>query len=230
MPSMGSKTHAVVPTDPMEWRPQVARSTNRPAPIQDPIVEPFWSGTRVILHFHAEPLRVSFIDRIGDDVTDAVPKVESEIARAILAFDAVIDGVLTPQATRGSEGAAVIHDAHITPTSIFFARDPGIDVERPGALPKDPILAFVAVDLLRIDGQTLLDLPLLERKRLLEAAIAPSERVRVSPFTRPPADPWVASWKGAGLKGALLKAANGRYVPGSSASDWIVISRIHQHR
>ena len=92
------------------------------------------------------------------------------------------------------------------------------------------VLAFVAVDLLVVDGQSLLDLPLLERKRLLESIIVPSERVRVSPYTRPPVDPWVASWKGAGLKGAIIKAANGRYSPGAEVSDWLTITRIHQRR
>ena len=37
-----------------------------------------------------------------------------------------------------------------------------------------------------IDGSRLLDLPLLERKRLLDGALEPSELVRITPFVRPP--------------------------------------------
>ncbi len=220
---------AKIPTDPRDWRPQVARTTNRPIPIIDPIVEPLWTGTRVLAHFQADPPSLVLIDDLGDDVLDAIPNVGAELAKAIIAVDAVVDGILTTQATRSSEGASVVHDALVSPAGFLFGRRPAIDVHRDAAPRDEAVLAFVAVDLLQVDGQTLFDLPLLERKRLLDGVIAPSERVRVSPFTRPPADPWVVSWKGAGLKGAIIKAANGRYSPGAQVSDWTTITRIHQH-
>ena len=47
--------------------------------------------------------------------------------------------------------------------------------------------AFVATDLLWIDGQPIDDVPLLERKRLLEAVLDESYLVRVSAFVRPSA-------------------------------------------
>ena len=84
-------------------------------------------------------------------------------------------------------------------------------------------MAFVAVDLLRVDGQDLLGVPLLERKRLLEGVVRPSTLVRVSPFTRPPLSQWLATWKASGFSGAILKAANGPYEPGSVARDWAYV-------
>jgi bifunctional non-homologous end joining protein LigD len=89
---------------------------------------------------------------------------------------------------------------------------------------------FVAVDLLRIDGSSLLDVPLLERKRLLESVIAPSPLLRLSPHVRPPIDPWIATWKSMGLRGGILKAANSRYHPLDDTVEWRVVERLNRRR
>jgi hypothetical protein len=231
-------------TDTGAWRPQVPLATRRAPTIRDPILEPLWSGTRVLVHFeaaipsadedetsasHPEPRLLRLVDEKGRDVTAGEPVVVRELGLAVLALDAVVDGILTTQATRGSEGTSIVHRPQVSRGSVFLPRDAGIDVVRPGD-DRELVMAFVAIDLLRLDGQPLLDLPLLERKRLLEAVVDPSERVRVSVFTRPPVDPWVASWKAAGFRGAMLKGANGRYEPGGYAADWTEVTRLQQRR
>ena len=206
----------------------MAVSSNRHAPITDPIVEPLWSGWRVLVHFDsAQPLAVKLIDQFGDNVADTEPDVVAELSDAILAVDAIIDGILTAQATRSAEGVAVFHDAHLNATNVFMARKPDVDIERPGIDDPTPV-ALVCLDLLRVDGQDLLDVPLLERRRILEGLVRGGDLVRVSPFTRPPVDSWVASWKAAGFKGAMLKSANGRYVPGRQTTDWVPLTRLRQ--
>jgi len=50
--------------------------TRVPVTVKDPIVEPLWSGTRVLVHFEAaSPQPVSLIDELGDDITLALPEV-----------------------------------------------------------------------------------------------------------------------------------------------------------
>ncbi|MBA3797229.1 MAG: hypothetical protein H0X20_08380, partial [Chloroflexi bacterium] len=179
---MAAQNAEAIPADPLEWRPQVPMLTRRAPSISDPIVEPLWTGTRTMLHFEAAPdgppRRLTLIDSDGHDVTAREPELSDEIGRCLMAFDAVIDGILTIQATRGGEGAAIIHQAAIGRGSIFMPRDAGIDVERKDAHP-DQVLAFVALDLLQVDGQPLFDLPLLERKRILESLVQQTELVRV---------------------------------------------------
>ena len=85
---------------------------------------------------------------------------------------------------------------------------------------------FIAVDLLRVDGTSLLDVPLLERKRLLESVVAPGPLVRTSTHVRPPIDSWIATWKSLGLRGGILKAANSRYVPGDRHIEWRLVERL----
>jgi ATP-dependent DNA ligase len=230
---MERRLRTAIPDDPLDWRPQVPVVARRSPTVRDPVVEPMWSGTRVIAHFEANEQgrvrRLVLIDEDGFDVSKDEPEVLDELGRSVLAFDAVIDGILTVQATRGGEGASVIPEAHVTAVGMLLGRDATIDIERPEA-ERPGVVAFVALDLLRLDGQTLFDLPLLERKRLLEGTLKGGDLVRVSPFTRPPAAPWVASWKSAGFRGAMLKGANSRYEPGGESADWAAITRIDSRR
>ncbi|MEA2026893.1 MAG: hypothetical protein U9O18_09390, partial [Chloroflexota bacterium] len=85
---------------------------------------------------------------------------------------------------------------------------------------------FIAVDLLRVDGASLLDVPLLERKRLLESIIDQGDLVRVSAHVRPPIDTWVGTWKAMGLRGGILKAANSRYHPSDDTIEWRIVERL----
>lgn len=225
-----------IPADPLAWRPQTPLPTRRPLQIHDPLVEPLWSGTRVMAHVDdrwsapdGPGAAVRLIDAFGVDLASEEPVLTAAIRAAVLAQDAVIDAILTDQATRGGVGAAIIAEPRVSMMRMLAKQDPTVDVERKD-VNADPVEAFVALDLLRLDGQSLLDVPLLERKRLLESVVAESELVRVSVHARPPVDGWVASWKSAGLKGAILKSANSRYVPGGQSHEWRTVTRMARGR
>ena len=83
-------------------------------------------------------------------------------------------------------------------------------------------LAFVAVDLLEIDGTNLLDIPLLERKRLLDSVLWENLRVRKSPFLRLPLNSFLPTWRAAGFSGLAYKDPNGRYRPGERNDGWVL--------
>ncbi len=78
------------------------------------------------------------------------------------------------------------------------------------------------IDLLWLDDTSLLDIPLLERRRLLEAVVLESDGVRLGAFVRPPIERWVASWRSQGFGGLTYKAANSRYLPGQPNPDWVI--------
>jgi ATP-dependent DNA ligase len=81
-------------------------------------------------------------------------------------------------------------------------------------------VVFVAVDLLMLDGDPLLDVPLLERKRLLDGLVVPDELVRLGIHVRPPIDPWLATWRNLGFRQLAYKEANSRYRPGEANEAW----------
>ena len=176
--------------------------------MDNPVAEPIWSGDRVLAFFR-EAVRddewgtVEVVDQEGNDALDRAPRAFDQLRRSILATEAVIDGIITSQTV-----------------------DPGVSMEFDqdrARLGRD--LAFVALDLLRIDNQTLFDIPLLERKRLLEGLIQQNPLVRLSPWVTPPIHAWLRTWRSAGFRGAIVKAANSRYVPGSKTAEWAILEK-----
>jgi hypothetical protein len=75
------------------------------------------------------------------------------------------------------------------------------------------VVALVAIDLLWLDGQPLFDVPLLERKRLLESASDRSDVIRRGQFIRPPIDTWMGSWRALGFSSITFKTATGDTAP-----------------
>jgi bifunctional non-homologous end joining protein LigD len=219
--------------DPLEWRPQNPRPSRIAPVIRDAILEPKWHGTRVLAHFDsqrgggARPAWVKLVDEDGADATEFEPAVADALAAAVQAMDAVLDGFLTHQATRTGEGTSMSLRANVSPLQPLLPGRADVDVVASElGKPQETPIAFVAVDLLRLDGEELLDLPLLERKRLLEGVLSAGELVRVSPFARPPIGQWLASWKSAGFEGIVAKGANSRYRPSSETEEWAVYTRL----
>ena len=95
---------------------------------------------------------------------------------------------------------------------------------RPAETDHTSPLAFVAIDLVEIDGDSLLDVPLLERKRLLDSAVDETHLVRRGAYVRPPVDSWLVAWRSVGFGELAYKAANSRYLPGRPNDDWATVT------
>jgi hypothetical protein len=201
------------------WRPMWF-GRRRSGDIPQPLIEPLWEGIRVLVH--VEPGGIArIVDGVGTDLTSRNAEVAAALAPAVDAETAILDGYLTSQATRSGEGAAIVVVEAPTASQMVGQMFLGKSGERAitGAadapeLPHDrgDLVAFVAVDLLEVD--------LLERKRLLDGVLTASDLVRVGLYVRPPVGPWLVSWRSIGFKRIALKAQNGRYVPGAEAEDW----------
>ena len=230
---MPAKAASVIPADPHDWRPQRIKHGRFVPQIVDPMVEPLWSGTRVIVHYrdsdkHDQWGDIEVLDEYGEDATQDAPMALDFLRRSVLATEAVIDGVISTQATGGGEGLAVVLQGRTKPLQRMFIGGPASDVtfEPPKYGRHEGQPAFVALDLLSLDNQQLFDVPLLERKRLLEATISESELVRLSPVVRPPLRQWFATWRSAGFKGLIIKSSNSRYEPGGQTSQWATVERM----
>jgi hypothetical protein len=227
MPEM-TATDALDLATPM--RPQRIGTTSTKA-IGDPLVEPSWSGVHVIAA--AQGGRAVLLEEgepvAGHDVI--VSALATTIATT--AEGVILDAYLTKQTASDQPG--VFTGADITPSTTDFLPQSLVGKRRTRReellrereaestartfLPED-IVALVAVDLLWLDGAWLLDVPLLERRRLLEAVVPGGELVRPGMYIRPPIDPWIGSWRAQGFGAVTFKAANSRYRPGETTSDW----------
>jgi len=219
------------------WRPQFPGRVG-PRDIRDAIVEPDWAGLRVVAALGSHGAEVY---RYGDRI-DVPRELERALAAAFDAVDAVIEGHLTTAAFEDGVGAYPAAEPVGRPIFSlprFFRgsakEDPYVfgrihqaksESDAPGildALAAGERHAFVAVDLLWLDGQALDDVPLLERKRLLDTVLAPSLLVRVTPFVRPvSAQRTLITWGTLGFGALSWRAANGRYLAGRENPDWAI--------
>ena len=207
-------------------RPQIYGKES-PSKIVDPIIEPLWVGVRSLAG--VDPDGAAIVDESGvivegfDDITDSLVEV-------LQASGLVVDGFLTHQATQPAGLVGAWSDE--TPTIGSFMglrRNRAVDTLklREDALAArnfnaDDEISFVATDLLWLDDASLLDIPLLERRRILESVLDESDFVRIGAFIRPPILSWVGSWKAQGFDGLTYKAANSRYHPGEMKRDWTI--------
>ena len=226
------------PADSTDARTALARlrpqpyGTGNPRRVVDPIVEPMWSGIRALAGIDGND--VTLTDEAGEPTTGHADVVE---ALAVSVTDRlVIDGFLTKLPDRDLSGVFVALDD--MPTSSQLASRPLLGIRRTRAqdatkameaahavrtfAPED-VVTFVAIDMLWLDGESLLDVPLLERRRLLESVLIESDLVRRGIFVRPPIEAWIGSWRSLGFTELSFKAANGRYRPAAATDDWVTI-------
>ncbi len=218
----------VITRDVRSWRPQgFGRRSFRD--IRDPLIEPLWEGLRVLAHVTAAAVTLTGVD--GEDISMDVGQVSAALQEASRAETLVLDGYLTQQATQPATGA-IVPDVRVISQSEMagqFLFGSAATRERPARGARELVLpdpeapvAFVAIDMLLLDGSPLLDVPLLERKRLLESVLEEGALVRRSVFVRPPIDTWLLSWRALGFQSLAYKAANSRYEPGGVSDGWAI--------
>ena len=210
-----------VPSDPADWRPQgYGRGFKG---VRDAIVEPGWSGVRALARVEAGGIRL--VDEDGIDCTAEFAEVAAAIAGAAQTGDIILDGFLTVEATQVVAGKPLVEIAATTSRQVMTQLVLG-GLARPSVKPRrldsDRPVAFVAIDVLRIDGTPLLDIPLLERKRLLEGALIPSDLIRITPYVRAPIRTFLETWRGMGFVELAYKDPNSRYLPGRRNNDWSI--------
>ena len=211
------------PANPDDWRPQRFGRGRRS--LRDAIVEPGWSGVRILARFDGG--RTRLIDEEGIDCTASFNDVAEAISTAALAGELILDGFLTVEPTQVVAGVPPLETEVPSAGRMMAQLFTGDRLVRSAGprrhLDPDRPIAFVAVDLLQIDGARLLDVPLLERKRLLESSLTPAGLVRVTPFVQPHMSTLIATWRGSGFVALAYKAANSRYFPNERNDDWSII-------
>ena len=204
----------------------------RPMSIDDPLVEPAWPGLRVIaavgegratLWLDGEPL---------EEHASLGPALRAATV-GVAGAGAIFDGYLTK--TRATEGIGTQIGVYEYPsigsqvTKFFIGgrRDRAEEMQKrreaeaeDARFDETDVVSLIVNDLLWLDGTWLLDVPLLERKRVLESILPPGRLARPGLYVRMPIDSLIGSWRAQGFRGMAFKAANSRYRPGETADDW----------
>ena len=218
------------------WRPQ--RPGRRgPRDVADALVEPDWGGVRAVAALTPDRAVVVAGGRAGRDPGRAGGCPGRRLRRgrgpgrgqpddfALRSGDGALPElptierppILIPRAIRRD-----VKDDPFVRARDFETRTRGVEPAVLEALERGERHAFVATDLLWLDGTPLDDVPLLERKRLLEGVLEPSFLVRVTPYVKPSAILTLVTWGNLGFAELHHRAANGRYLAGEENPDWAV--------
>jgi hypothetical protein len=199
--------------------------------IEDPIIEPLWTGPRVLALVDRETVRLT--DNEGIEL-DGHEEIRDDLAEAAAGSTILVEAYLTPEPIQAMTEVArrdqpqVPQPGQVLTSMVFGERgsrsarhaDRTDEAKRRSLAGPPSDVALVAVDLLWLDDDALLDIPLLERKRILESVLPESHLIRVGVHVRPPVDSWLGSWRSFGFNRLAYKAANSRYVPGEKNRDW----------
>ena len=170
----------------------------------DYLFEPKWDGFRAIVYRGKSDLYIQSrdlkpLDRYFPELHDALLEK--------LPPDCVVDGEIVIVGEGGLDFDALQLRVHPAASRVK---------KLAAATPS----AFVAFDLLAVDGKDIMDLPQEERRSRLEQLLHGVGRpVHLTPMTRDreTAVRWLNEFEGAGLDGVIVKLAQNRYAPGKRA-------------
>ena len=190
-----------------ELAPQRPRYVRERGELPSHILEPEWVGKRALARVgHGGSHFVGY----GGEVEGPRELYDAIVAEARCAT-AIIDGVLVSDWRDESE-------LELDPEGNAFTRNASAH------------LIFAAFDLLEVDGASLLEAPLLERRRHLEGVLVPSKNVRLTPFVSRNLRSWRDTLDGQGFRRVVLKNWNSTYAPGRTTNDWLVVEKINAAR
>ena len=204
--------------DPDAVLPQLATYAAVVITSVDWLFEPYWSGDRLIARLHGG--RVTLTDEAGEPAGPEFAEAAELLAAAIYADAAVIDGVWSAQPFVG-DGS---HARRLADSLAETLAEEGREEEVPDPAELETRRAFVAFDLVELDGRSLAEIPYQERRRLLVSVLAENVRVRISPAVKQPLGPWLHAWRGNGFTHYVAKHVNSRYRPGERVEDWLIVS------
>jgi bifunctional non-homologous end joining protein LigD len=157
--------------------------------------EPKWDGYRALAYVRGGEAKL--VSRRGNDLTQRFEPVAKELVKALRTPDAVLDGEVVALDANGKAS--------------FSAMQQG-----------STHLAYEVFDLLEADGESVVDLPLTERRARLEKLLARNPVVQIS-GAFDDGEALLEAARVQGLEGVMAKRVASRYQAGGRGRDWLKI-------
>jgi len=186
----------------------LAQTATGPFNSEDWIFEVKWDGIRAISYVDEE---LSIRSRNDKELKPNFPEL-SELKT--LAKNVVLDGEIVVIKEGKTDFQAVIERAKATRSS-----DIKIEAERNPA-------TYVVFDIIEKEGQPLLELPLVQRKKLLEQSLKEGPYVSISLFVDKEGEAYYEAAVKKGLEGVMAKKKDSFYQPGVRSPNWLKIKKL----
>jgi bifunctional non-homologous end joining protein LigD len=192
------------PAPPPTYEPMMAVLTSQPFDDDEWLFEVKWDGHRCLANLGTSTRLTS---RTTRDMTAQFPEL-IDMHKQLAARNAVVDGEIVALDRDGRPSFERMQDR--------FHRTPEELARNKGRVP----VQFLAFDLLWLDGRSLLDLPLLERRARLAEVLVETRDIRLSQVVEGAGRDFFDQVKALKLEGIVAKRAASPYRPGTRSHDW----------
>jgi bifunctional non-homologous end joining protein LigD len=199
---------AVKSAMPTAIAPMKAALADTPPRGDDWLFEVKWDGVRAICFIDRESLRL--VSRTGHSCEKQYPEL-SVIPHYIAATQAILDGEI-----------AALDDKGAARFELIQPRIAQSDANAVSHMARSRPVVYFAFDLLYLNGYDLRQVPLIQRKQLLESILTPTGVLRYSESFPGAGDAMLQAARETGIEGLVAKHAHSRY-ESRRGSDWIKI-------
>ena len=172
-----------------------------------------WDGVRAVCFIDQESLRL--VSRTGHSCEKQYPEL-SVIPHYIAASQAILDGEI-----------AALDEKGVARFELIQPRITQSDANAISHMARSRPVVYFAFDLLYLNGYDLRQVPLSERKQLLEAILTPTGVLRYSEHFPGAGEAMLQAAQETGIEGLMAKRAASRYESRRS-SDWIKIKIVER--
>ena len=175
---------------------------------RDWVFEVKWDGFRALAYIDGE---VSLRSRNNKELIDNFPELQ-ELKQQPKSL--VLDGEIVVLKYGKVDFQELLERGKATsPTDIMVktARSPA---------------AYVVFDILEKDGKPLVDLQLVERKKILKETVKESERVVLADYVEEKGEAYYEAVLQKGLEGVMAKKKSSAYEPGIRSGNWLKIKKL----
>ncbi len=190
------------------YKPMLAKEAEKPFSGRDWIFEIKWDGYRALAYVNEE---VSLRSRNNKEIIYNFPEL-LELKK--LARNMVLDGEIVVIKNGKADFQALQERGKAVKESEIQSQA----IRQP--------VQYVVFDILEKGGKPILDLPLLERKRLLKDSIREGEHVVLSDFVEEKGEEYYNAALERGIEGVMAKRKDSTYQQNLRTGDWLKIKKL----
>ncbi|MGH2839886.1 MAG: DNA ligase D [Solirubrobacteraceae bacterium] len=199
---------------PQRLKPMLARTGKLPPDDERWAYEIKWDGVRALTY--SEPGRIRFESRNRNDITNSYPELKA-LNRALSSHRAILDGEIVAFDEDGRPSFGRLQSRmHVSSESAARRRA------------KDVPVAYIAFDLLWLDGHSLLELPYEERRARLQALELDGPAWQTPDHVVGNGAAVLEASLKSGLEGVVAKRLDSPYEPGRRSPCWLKIKNVRR--
>ncbi len=191
------------------YRPMLAREVHEAFTDKDWLFEIKWDGFRAIAYVDQT---VSLRSRNNQELIRNFPELE-ELAQ--LAPDTVLDGEIIILNDGQVDFQALLERRRMPAPKQIWLKTKHLEA------------VYVVFDILERDGKPLLDLPLLERKKILQDSVKEGSHVLLADYVEEKGEAYYQVALQKGLEGVMAKRKDSPYEAGLRSGNWLKIKKMH---